>query len=206
LIFSRIYNQLLGYYVDYEGLKNARPYRSVDDSPYPDQWILPSGAFAHYVFNDTFIWLRTDIFDSNAIVSATESGYLYQPLSEEYQSGNKWLRDNPVFPHNETDPHFIAWMRISAASTIVKDYSICSGCALEKGDYQIAIQSNCPTYLSGAKYLLVSESTSIGDRNLYLGILYIVVSFLLFGYAMLFLVANWIYHPSRVERVENAVP
>jgi len=54
LIFSRIDAQLQGEYVDYAGLLNAVPFRSVDDSRDPSDTILPSGILTLSVFNDSF--------------------------------------------------------------------------------------------------------------------------------------------------------
>jgi hypothetical protein len=54
-IYSRIPAQYAGQYVDWDGLLPARPYRSINDSRNESDWILPSGAFASFAFNDTFV-------------------------------------------------------------------------------------------------------------------------------------------------------
>jgi hypothetical protein len=181
LQYSRIANQFLGLYVDFPDLSPAAPYRSEDDDPDPSKWILPSGLFAVSVFNDTFLWNNTNqIFDESAIVSAYETGYLYQQLNAKYTTGHKWLEESELFPENGSDPHFIAWMRSSAMPSFEKEYGICDDCHIPAGVYPIEIHARFPSeWFKGEKWLVVVEVPGLGDRSLYLGVAFLVVWFVL---------------------------
>ena len=191
LIFSRLYYQLIGDFVDFDGMVNAKPYRSINDSPEMKNWILPSGAFAWFAFNDTISWTSTkQTFDENKTVYPEEQDFLFQPLNEKYTEGFKWIDNHSVFT-GMTDPHFIVWMRTSAELPVVKDWGICENCEIPKGRYQIEIQSNYPTDLfDGEKYVVVTEMTALGDRSASLGIAYCAFAGVCFVCALVMVIAE----------------
>lgn len=167
LSYSRVYDQLIGKYVDFDGLERAKPYRSVNESRDPNDWILPSGALAYLAFNDTIKWTNTaQKFNEDAIVYNEEKSYLFQPLNAKYTTGNKWIEGNSAFPGGMTDPHFITWMRVSASSTVIKDWAICHNCDIPEGKYEVTVTANYPKELfGGEKYIVISGTTVLGDRS-----------------------------------------
>lgn len=198
LIYSRLYYQLIGDYLDYDDLEAAKPYRSIGDSKDPKDWILPSGAFAVFAYNDTLKWAGPQNFDEDAIVYDEEKNYLFQPLNEKYTVGYKWIENNPMFPGGMTDPHFIVWMRTSAEIPLVKDWAICKNCNIPKGDYEIQIQSNYPTELfGGEKYIVITEMTPMGERNLFLGVAYFVLAGILLAVGLVMVISE-ITHPREI--------
>jgi hypothetical protein len=183
--------------VSYSDLWKCKPYRSVDDSPDPENLILPSGAFASFVFNDSFAWEDnppfTALFDEWKITFDTEWGWTYQPLSEEYTAGIKWMRNNTAFPlsfeYPEQDPHFIRWMRAEASQTIVKEYAICSDCSIPAGVYGIRIHNRYPTAVfGGTKSIVITEESSLGDRSLFLGVVQLVFATLVCIFTIFYMV------------------
>ena len=185
LIFSRLYYQLIGDFVDFKGMENAKPYRSFNDSEDMSNWILPSGAFAWFAFNDTIQWKDPNQnFDENKTVYTEEQTFLFQPLNEKYTEGYKWIDNSTVFT-GMTDPHFIVWMRTSAELPVVKDWGICEDCTLPKGEYEIQIESNYPTDLfGGEKWIVLTEMTPLGDRSEVLGIAYFVFAAVCFVFGV----------------------
>ena len=191
-IFSRVYNQLIGEYVDFDGLENAKPFRSAHDSPDPKNWILPSGAFAFFAFNDTLKWVnKSQRFDEGAIIYAEESEFLFAPLNEKYTTGNKWIENNEAFPQGMTDPHFIQWMRQTSAPTVYKDWGVCGDCSIPKGEYEIEIVSRYPTDLfGGGKYIVLTQMTAAGDKSYKLAVAYLVLGCIFGVFATLMTVAE----------------
>jgi hypothetical protein len=188
-VFSRIPAQLRGEYVSYDELSPAKPFRAVDDDP--KKLLLPSGLFALSVFNDTFRWLANGTFwNESAIAYETEYSDLFQPLSTEYQEGCRWLQNSTIFSEkNMQDPHFIAWMRISALPTLVKDYAICENCTIPKGVYTIEINSSYPTHgFGGEKWIIITQRPLGGE--FYLAIMFFVAWGVSLAFACIFLVAE----------------
>lgn len=186
--FSRVDAQLGGDFVDYDGMVNCKPYRSIGDSKDPKNFILPCGLFAMTVFNDTFTWLDNDkLFSEEKITFKSEKEKLFKELNVDYTEGYKWMENGSItedyfpegnnyetaFPGGVTNPHFIVWMRTSTLPTVVKSYGRCTDCEIKKGRYQVRINSQFPTEsFEGTKSIVIDELTPLGTRNKYLGIVY----------------------------------
>jgi hypothetical protein len=203
-LYSRNAEQLQGAYVPYADLSSCYPYRSVDDSPDPEKWILPSGTVSRFIFNDTIIWDNdtTLVIDYWAITFDTEWSWTYMPLSEEYKTGIKWMRNNTVFPlsfdYPEQDPNFIRWMRTEATQTVVKEIWICKNCSIRAGVYPITIISRYPTSIyGGTKSFILTEASSLGDRSFFLGVLLIVISCLVLAFTAFLILAEFVFAPQR---------
>jgi hypothetical protein len=197
--FSKLWEQLQGDYVDFDGMVNAKPYRSKDDSKNPEDWILPAGAFANFVFNDTFSWKdNPSKFNESAIVYDSEIEYQFKPLNERYTTGNRWLDSHPLFPGGQQNPHFITWMRTSAASRVVKDWAICNNCDIDAGTYEIEIQSNYYTEsFGGEKWVALSRISALGECSSYLWIAWLTFGVLMLGFSGIALTS----HSIRGKRV-----
>jgi len=204
---SRSDEQLAGSYVDYSGMSACVPYRSVNDSALPANWLLPCGLSAASFFNDTYDWLSSaQIFSESGISWKSDRQYLYQPLSSEYKTGVRWLEKYTDFSGAQTNEHFIVWMRVSALSTVVKDYAICSNCVIKPGSYTVDIQDNYGTNgFNGEKYLILSSSSVLGSKNSFLGISYIVLGSiaLVLCITLIIVEANWSRKPGDMALIKN---
>jgi hypothetical protein len=150
------------------------------------------------------VWNGPLEFDEQAIVYASETGYLYRNLSDRYV-GHRWLQHNEAFPGGETDPHFVRWMRIAASKTVIKEYGICANCALPSGDYTILIHSRYPTELfGGTKAILITVRTGMGNRSLYLVVVLFVLGGILVAFAAFLLLAEFVC-PRRARLDFNTV-
>lgn len=190
-IFSKSDNQLRGEYVKYESMTECGDFRSVNESKEPADLLLPSGAVALSLFNDTFAWKNTSIanFSEAGISWRSDRDKLFKRLSSNYTEGIKWLiEDNETFPNDQRNEHFIVWMRAAALPVFYKVYSRCINCYLPAGEYSIAIQNNYPVSLfNGEKHIVISKVTNFGGKNSFIGLTYIIVGavILLFGFIVL---------------------
>ena len=175
--FSRIDAQLAGEYVDFDGMSNCRPYRSINDSSTMENWILPCGLYALSVFNDTFELSTSEAFTDVGIAYEHEKQELFKKLNERYVAGNKWLEQNPLFNNGQVDEHFIVWMRQSALPHIKKVYKKCDDCKINPGNYNLTVYSRYPAeWFGGQKYFTIARVTTIGTQNTSLGVMYLIAS------------------------------
>jgi hypothetical protein len=170
-VLSKSQPQLEGDYVDFEGMANCVPYRSSGTSINPDDWILPCGVFPMSVFNDTFVWLSDASLFSEFEIAFPGDRDVHQPLSTQYQTGNKWLEGNTsLFPNGQINEHFIVWMRASFLPTTQKIYAKCLDCVIEPGQYEIKIENRYPAATLGIeKYVTVTTVSTLGTKNGFLG-------------------------------------
>ena len=197
---SRIDSQLMGQFVDFAGMANAVPYRSEGDSENMSDWILPCGLFAYSVFNDSF---SVDGFSETGLTFSAERERLFQPLSREYTSGNKWLDESTIFTGGMQDEHFIVWMRTSFLPRVVKSYSVCDDCSLEPGSLKIRIDSRYPTSgFGGSKSVVVSSVNGLGSKNEFLGIAYMSCGAVCAAYS-LFLLIVFLVYPRELGQSRN---
>jgi hypothetical protein len=171
---SRAQLQLEGYYVNFEGMENCDPYRTVGLSDSPDDWILPCGIFAMSVFNDSFEWLANPSLFSASEIAFSGDREVFRPLSSEYHTGYKWLELNSSALMGQTDEHFIVWMRAGFLSTNLKLYSKCHDCVIEPGQYDIAVKNRYPSAsFGGEKAIVITTVSVLGTKGMFLGIAYI---------------------------------
>jgi hypothetical protein len=94
---------------------------------------------------------------------------------------------NPI--KGVTDPHFIVWMRTAARSQFRKLYGIISGPFSKGQKLRFEIEANfLVSSFGGTKTLVISTLTSLGGRNEYIGISFVVVSVLAFLLTVMFVV------------------
>lgn len=200
---SRSDAQLRGEYVTYDDMSYCGDYRSIDGTSNPQSWLLPCGAIAYSVFNDTFDFSVNDNttlpkpevqFQDVAISWRSDREKLFKNLSPEYDGvGVHWLDNmNNTFPKAQRDEHFIVWMRTAATPNFMKTYRRCIDCYLPaNGDYSIVIQNNYPTSLfNGEKHVVITTVSPLGGKNDQLGLSYIVVGSLLFLSGIVILVSH----------------
>jgi hypothetical protein len=188
---SRIDSQLRGDHVGFAGMSNCRPYRSVDDSEDPAKWYLPCGVFSRSVFSDEIVWTHSNIFSSVGIAYPSETESVFGNLSEEYTTGIRWLED--VFRDGMRNEHFIVWMRTSYLGTVTKIYSRCKDCTIEKGSYEILIESRYDEQLfGGEKHVTLTKSSPLGRNNRGLGSWYLGVGAVSLAFAIALVIGDFI--------------
>ncbi|KAK8882989.1 hypothetical protein M9Y10_045636 [Tritrichomonas musculus] len=195
-VTSRCDAQLRGEYADFNDMSYCGDYRSINgDSKDNKYWLLPCGAIASSVFNDTFEFKvhnsTTSLqpqanFLSAGISWRSDREKLFKKLNSEYDGiGVHWLKNNEtkdIFPKGQRNEHFIVWMRTSSLPTFMKPYAHCSNCFLPAaGNYSIIIENNYPTSLfNGEKHIVLSTVSALGGKNYALSISYMVVGSFLF--------------------------
>jgi hypothetical protein len=178
-VLSKSQPQLQGEYVDFEGMANCVPYRSLKASVDQEDWVLPCGVFPMSVFNDTFVWLKNPSLFAQSGIAFQGDRELAQPLSGAYHSGHKWLEAEDSVFQGQTDEHFVVWMRASFLSTAQKTYAQCKDCVIEPGEYEIEVTNRYPAGKLGTKkYITLVTVSTLGTRKKFLGIAYIVTGVL----------------------------
>ena len=190
---SKNRDQLAGKYVDYDGMSSCEPIISVDDSKEPADWIIPCGVSATSVFNDTFTVQGVE-FSESGIAWDCDEEWNYSPLSKDYTEGNLWLKNSPIFPGDQTNEHFIVWMRVGAFPTVIKKYAICNDCTIPKGELKVTIQNNYPTSLfEGEKSLILLKDSSVKSKNDSMGIIFLFIGALCTLFLILTILERFIF-------------
>lgn len=175
---SRNDEQLLGHYVRFEQMSMCTPYRSINDDPSPNKWILPCGLEGQMFFNDTF-----EIHGLNPLNGPDFpiTGIAPHDLNTMYQTGEKWLESKEEYLSDHLNLRFAAWMDTAAFSSFRRIYGITSETgSLKKQTLEIVIQNNYDVSLfNGTKSIVLAEKDSYPPSTRSLGIFYIVVSCLM---------------------------
>ncbi|OHT00165.1 ALA-interacting subunit 5 [Tritrichomonas foetus] len=204
-VSSRCDAQLRGEYVDYDGMSYCGDFRSHNGSEEKEDWILPCGAIATSLFNDTFDFYvnNASYFQSIGISWRSDREKLFKKLSTEYNgTGDLWLdRWNESFPRGQRDEHFIIWMRTAALPSFMKTYGRNVESDIKPGMYNITIENNYPTSLfNGEKHVVLSTVSSLGGKNDALGLSYLIVGGLLFFFGIVVLVSQ-VFFPRKLGDV-----
>jgi hypothetical protein len=98
---------------------------------------------------------------------------------------------NPIL--GVTDPHFMVWMRTAARPEFRKLYGIIPGPFTKGQELKFGLECNFEVdSFKGTKSLVISTLTSMGGRNPYLGIAYIVVSVFAFVLTFMFVAKHMV--------------
>lgn len=175
---SRNDEQLLGSYVRFEQMLMCKPFRSIDDDPSPNKWILPCGLEGQMFFNDTF-----EIRGLNPLNGPNFpiTGIAPHELNTMYQTGVKWLESKEEYLSDNLNLRFAAWMDTAAFSSFRRIYGITSETGyLKKQILTIVIQNNFDvSKFNGTKSIVLAEKDSYPPSTRKLGIFYMVASCLM---------------------------
>ena len=170
---SRSDKQLMGEYVRYDDMKQCVPFRSVNDDPSPNQWILPCGLQAISFFSDT---ISVKEFKTLEISEYQTTGIKVKSLNSMYK-GVKWLEESPSWPTANILQRFSLWMDTAAFPNFRRLYGVAPGKGyLEPGNISITInnQYNVSRF-KGTKSVILTTKGSYPDSSRYLGIVYLIV-------------------------------
>lgn len=214
-ITSRCDAQLRGEYVDYDGMSYCGNYRSIDGNSKDEKdWLIPCGAVALSVFNDTFEFQEVNdnstepkkdnsLFQQVGISWRSDREKLFKRINQEYiqrKIGHQWLNNmKDIFHKGQRNEHFIVWMRTASLPKFMKNYARCFDCKLSaSSDYIINISNNYPTSIfNGEKHVVISTVSYFGGKNDALGISYIVVGSLLFISGLIIFVSH-VFFPRKL--------
>lgn len=171
-IHSRSDEQLEGVYVRYDNMKRCSPFRSINDDPSPNNWILPCGVQAYSIFNDSFEIVGLQPFLEP---STPQDGIDPSPLNSNYQTGNKWL-DNATPKTGLTLRRLGIWMDTAPFKHFRRIWGITENSlgSLPAGDYTIKIQNNYNiSSIGGKKYVVLVPKISSFPSSTFLGIIFI---------------------------------
>lgn len=172
--------------------------------------LYPCGLVANSVFNDTLSGsvtqngITTDLFkitDNTGCVGP--NCWFETEISWESDRTQKFKQisgeattvgpntDGSLLP-NVTDEHFIVWMRTAGLPTFKKLYARLPELKLEKGDVltiefddQFAVSS-----FGGEKAIVISTTTWLGGKNIFLGWVYVVVASMCLVLGIVFLMKH----------------
>ena len=172
---SRNDRQLLGEYVRFDQMEDCKPFRSIDDDPSPNKWILPCGLEANIMFNDSFEISGLRPLDAS---DYPETGIMPRELNLMYQAGIKWLESKEEYMSEQLNLRFANWMDTSAFSRFRRIW----GKTAEKGILksqviEVVVTSNWDAQaFGGRKSIVLAAERTFPQTARILGVLYIVMS------------------------------
>lgn len=191
---------------------NCDPYRRVNSTS--AEYYAPAGAIANSLFNDTFT--MTD--SSGTSLSIIRTGIAWPTdYNQKFNNPSSFV-DSVRPPYWQIDVNqldtgdaqnngyenegLIVWMRTAAFATFRKPYGrIING--VSSGDYTITVDYNFPVVaFDGTKRLILTTTSWMGGKNLFLGVAYIVVG----GFCFLAAIALCIVHNMTKSKNATTAP
>lgn len=220
-VISRDDNQLLGKW-DTKPSKSCAPYRTDAEGNY----IVPCGAIANSLFNDTFELLSR----SDGTLPILETGIAWASDKEHrFKNPDNWVEQLRKSDSRFTKPpswsknlweldeenesnnglkneHLIVWMRTASLPNFRKPWGRIDHDqpgfedGLPKGEYTLEISYNYPVKMFGGQKSFILTNTSVyGTLNEFLGIAYLLVGSVSMVIAGIFLILKLKSHKQKAN-------
>lgn len=191
---------------------DCAPYAKPDNAT-SSEYYAPAGAIANSLFNDTYMINNSTrnslTINRTGIAWPTDYGQKFNnPKGDNPFAGTVMPKywQVPVYELDPSDPNnngyenegLIVWMRTAAFPTFRKPYGKILG-GLPKGNYTIAVNYSFPVVsYGGTKRFIVSTTSWIGGKNIFLGVGYVVIG----AFCFITAVALCVVH--RMTKKKNA--
>ncbi len=146
----------------------------------------PCGLVAKSFFNDTFKLLQGDSsgtgigINDTGIAWDSDKEYKFHNMAGNWQA-YQWI--------DVTNEHFIVWMRTAGLPNFRKLYGRIEN-GLVAGDYTMQINNNYDvSSFDGKKSFVLSTTNTLGGKNYFLAICYLVVGSLCIVFSIIFCIA-----------------
>ncbi|GMM55968.1 hypothetical protein DAKH74_025840 [Maudiozyma humilis] len=166
--------------------------------------IYPCGLVANSMFNDTFEPQLRGADSSTADFQLTNDGTAWSTDKHRYHKTQytaaeivpppNWAKRFPQgytdtnIPDIQTWPEFQVWMRTAALPTFYKRILQNESASLPRGHYSMTIGLNFPVdSFNGTKTFVLTTNSIMGAKNIWLGIVYLIIAGVSIGFAVVFL-------------------
>ncbi|SMN21607.1 similar to Saccharomyces cerevisiae YCR094W CDC50 Endosomal protein that interacts with phospholipid flippase Drs2p [Maudiozyma saulgeensis] len=176
--------------------------------------IYPCGLVANSLFNDTFGPILRGISGSEDFIltnnNTASSTDKHRYRMTEYNASDivpppNWAKRFPDgynetnIPNLHTWQEFQVWMRNAALPTFYKKILQNESSPLPNGNYSIDIVLNYPVHsFNGTKTFVLTTNSVIGAKNIWLGIVYLMVAGICVLFSLIFLL-NIIFQTKKLE-------
>ena len=205
---------LRGEEVSTSELKDCQPEIYYDDIPEIETLCIPCGLLPRNVFTDGFTLIADsgqdmpDWDEENIVLDVDKT--MYSEPSSAYQNSSHWLKDSGLFTEEQTDPHFIVWMRQSPFTPFRKLYKVLSGKqGLPAGRYTMSIRNMYnATKFNGRKYFIIAHIGRFGTLKWGPAVVFGIMSLFFMVAAGTLGILGWrrsqptsIYHPNNLKNI-----
>ncbi|KAK4248796.1 ligand-effect modulator 3 family [Corynascus novoguineensis] len=212
--------QLLGDAVDGRTINDSTCDPITHDWEGTGKIVYPCGLVANSVFNDTFSSpVLLSVPDSNAAnetYKMTTKGIAWSGMKDLYGETkynldeivpppNWWRRykkgyteENPP-PNLREDEAFQNWMMLAATPNFYKLYQKNENDPMKRGQYQIDIEDNFDTTkYNGHKAFVITTLSSMGSRNIWPGIIFLIVGGICLILDIYFILSFFLWKPRKL--------
>lgn len=179
-----------------------------NDSYPEDGLITPCGLQAWSFFNDTFSFNKVEAEEgnpSNASLSPifVDDSKISWPTDTSFLYGNVTAENFNIYPDSRgggtvdkplnQDQHFMVWMKLAAKPEFWKLWGVIDEKLVAGDVVRVSILNQYNTYdFNGKKSIILSTNSWLGNKNYFLGILYLAIGGLFFVIGILFQIAYWV--------------
>ena len=212
--------QLLGDAVDGKTINDSTCDPITHDPKGTGKIVYPCGLVANSIFNDTFssplaLAVRNSS-DSSQPYNMTTKGIAWPGLKDLYGKTSysldqivpppNWERrykygyqENNPPPDLKTDELFQNWMMLAAAPNFYKLYQKNDTHPMLAGQYEIEIESNFDvTVYKGRKAFVITTLSTMGSRNIWPGIIFLIVGGICLILDIYFILSFFIWRPRKL--------
>ncbi|KAK4122364.1 Lem3/Cdc50 [Parathielavia appendiculata] len=212
--------QLLGDAVDGRTINDSTCDPITHDPRGTGKIVYPCGLVANSMFNDTFsnpvLLSVPDSSAANETYSMSTKGIAWSGMKDLYgkttygldqivpppnweeRYKNGYTEDNPP-PNLKEDEGFQNWLMLAAAPNFYKLYQKNDQDPMKAGQYQVDIQDNFDTTVyNGRKAFVITTVSSMGSRNIWPGIIFLIVGGICLILDIYFILSFFLWKPRKL--------